>query len=62
MRDKVWLPNTNQAPGMRRIMDAIRSVKELPELSEFDDDDMPEVPAWTLNKSRPEGGGGRPTV
>jgi hypothetical protein len=60
MREKVWLPSTNQAPGMRRVADAMRAVSK--ELPEFDDDDMPEVATWALNRSRPEGGGGRPTL
>jgi hypothetical protein len=60
MREKILVPNTSQPPGLRRIADAMRAVSK--ELPEFDEDNMPEVPAWALNRSRPEGGGGRPTL
>jgi hypothetical protein len=43
MREELWLPNTSQTPGMRRIADAMKTVSK--ELPEFNDDDMPEVPA-----------------
>jgi hypothetical protein len=60
VREKVWMPNTSQAAAMRRVAEAMKAISK--ELPEFDDDDMPEVLAWALNKGRPEGGGGRPAL
>jgi hypothetical protein len=41
--------------GSRRVLEALRLVSD--EMSDFDDDDLPEVPAGVLMKRRSEGGG-----
>ena len=41
--------------GGRRVLDAIRLVSE--EMSDFEEDDIPEMPAGVLMKGRPQGGG-----
>ena len=44
-----------RAPGTRRVMEAVRMVRG--EMSGFDDDEIPTMPAGVLMKGRQEGGG-----
>ena len=55
MRKDKWKVTEELRPGSRRVVDAIRLVSK--EMSDFDDDELPEVPAGVLMKGRPEGGG-----
>ena len=57
MRDEKWKLEL-RSPGTRRVFEAMRMVGE--EMSDFDDDDIPELPAWMLTKRRQEGGGHYP--
>jgi hypothetical protein len=55
MRNDKWKVTEESRPGSRRVVDAMRLVSK--EMSDFDDDELPEVPAGVLMKGRPEGGG-----
>ena len=44
-----------RAPGTRRVMEAVRMVRG--EMSDFDDDEIPTMPAGVLMKGRQEGSG-----
>jgi len=41
-----------RAPGTRRVMEAVRMVRG--EMSDFDDDEIPTMPAGVLMKGRQE--------
>ena len=55
MRNDKWKVTEELRPGSRRVVDAMRLVSE--EMSDFDDDELPEVPPGVLTKGRPEGAG-----
>ena len=44
-----------RAPGTRRVMEAVRMVRG--EMSDFEDDEIPTMPAGVLMKGSQEGGG-----
>ena len=44
-----------RAPGTRRVLDAVRMVRG--EMSDFDDDEIPTMPAGVLMKGHQDGGG-----
>jgi hypothetical protein len=43
-----------KAPGTRRVLDALEQVME--EMTDFGDQELPQMPAGVLMKGRPEGG------
>ena len=55
MRNDKWKGTEELRPGSRRVLDAVRLVSK--EMSDFDDEELKEVPAGVLMKGRPEGGG-----
>jgi hypothetical protein len=56
MRNEKWTTDpAERRPGSRRVMEAMRLISE--EMTDFEDDELPEVPAGVLMKRRPEGGG-----
>jgi hypothetical protein len=55
MRNDKWKVTEELRPGARRVVDAMRLGRK--EISDFDNEELPEVPAGVLMKGRPEGGG-----
>jgi hypothetical protein len=56
MKDDRWRKREELlGAGSRRVLEAIRLVSA--EMSDFDDDELPEVPAGVLMKTGREGGG-----
>jgi hypothetical protein len=57
MRDGKWIKPADDlhGAGSRRVLEALKLVSE--EMTDWDDDDLPEMPAGVLmNKERPDGG------
>jgi len=54
-QDKLIKLEELRVPGTRRVMEAVRMVRG--EMSDFDDDDIPTMPAGVLMKGRQDSGG-----
>ena len=60
MKDAKWikLDELRGQAASRRVNEALKLVSE--EMTDFDDDDLPEMPAGVVMKNRPDGGGRAP--